>query len=119
MYKEVLSFTPNGGIFTEQDADRMIENTGADGIMLARGAIADPFLVNKLLAAQSLKTLKQYILEHVELMASCYGDDKASREFRKFTPYYFKGAVGVKQLKAKLVTANSTEEIFRLINQNL
>ena len=52
-------------------------------------------------------------------MASCYGDDKASREFRKFTPYYFKGAVGVKQLKAKLVTANSTEEIFRLINQNL
>ena len=45
--------------------------------------------------------------------------DKASREFRKFTPDYFKGAVGVKQLKAKLVTANSTEEIFRLINQNL
>ena len=109
----------NGGIFTEQDADRMIENTGADGVMLARGAIADPFLVNKLLGIQSLKTLKQYILEHVELMASCYGDDKASREFRKFTPYYFKGAVGVKQLKAKLVTANSTEEIFRLINQNL
>ena len=39
----------------------MIDKTGADGVMLARGAIADPFLVNKLLGTQSLKTLKQYI----------------------------------------------------------
>lgn len=109
----------NGGIFTEQDANIMINNTGADGVMLARGAISDPFLVNKLLKTFSQKTLKTYILAHVELMKEQYGDEKASREFRKFTPYYFKGAVGVKQLKVKLVQAQSTKEILDLINQNL
>lgn len=109
----------NGGIFTEQDANIMINNTGADGVMLARGAISDPFLVNKLIKTSSQKTLKTYILAHVELMKEQYGDEKASREFRKFTPYYFKGAVGVKQLKAKLVQAQSTKEILDLINQNL
>ena len=38
-----------------QDADIMIRNTGADGVMLARGAIADPFLVQKLLGEKSEK----------------------------------------------------------------
>ncbi len=109
----------NGGIFTEQDADTMIANTGADGVMLARGAIADPFLVNKLLGTSSNKSKKQYILQHVKLMAENYPDGKASREFRKFIPYYFKGMVGVKPLKESLVKAQGTQEIFDLLEQNL
>lgn len=36
----------NGGIFTVQDANEMLDKTGADGIMLARGALADPFLAS-------------------------------------------------------------------------
>ena len=43
----------NGGIFTLEDADKMIENTGADGIMLARGGIANPFLFSIILSASS------------------------------------------------------------------
>ena len=38
----------NGGIFTVSDADKMIENTGADGVMIARGAIANPFIFSKI-----------------------------------------------------------------------
>jgi nifR3 family TIM-barrel protein len=109
----------NGGIFTVEDADRMIKETGADGVMLARGAIADPFLICKLLGEKSQTTLKNYIIEHVRLMAERYPDYRATIEFRKFTPYYFKGMVGVKDLKTAINSAQSTAEIIRLISENL
>lgn len=109
----------NGGIFTKKDAEQIIKNSGADGVMLARGAIADPFLVNKLLDTDSKISLKEYIIEHVQLMKMQYEDKKAAHEFRKFTPYYFKGMTGVKELKLKLQQAESTDEILQLIKEHL
>ena len=109
----------NGGIFTEKDAVDMIDKTGADGVMLARGAITDPFLMARLTDTNINCTLKEYISKHVALMREIYPDYKATVEFRKFVPYYFKGLDGVKQLKLKLVSANSTQEILDLIEQEL
>ncbi len=108
----------NGGIFTAKDASDMIDKTGADGVMLARGAIANPFLVAELTGANSDKDLKKYILRHIELMKELYPDRKATAEFKKFVPYYFKGKEGVKQLKMQLVTAESCEEIIKIISEN-
>ena len=109
----------NGGIFTEIDAKEMIDKTGADGVMLARGAIADPFLVSKLTKKNSKYTLKSYILEHILLMKKRYPDYKATVEFRKFTPYYFKGMTGVKELKLKICQAKDTLELIDLIEKGL
>ena len=109
----------NGGIFTEKDAELMIERTGADGVMLARGAIADPFLVAKLTGTKTSLTLKDYIIKHLVLLSENMGDERASVEFRKFVNYYFKGAVGVKQLKNELMSATNVQEIIELINKNL
>ncbi len=109
----------NGGIFTLSDAKKMLENTGADGIMLARGAIANPFLVAELTNSLSDRNLKKYIIRHVELTRELYVDKKATAEFRKFVPYYFKGMEGVKELKLKLLTAQNTEQIIELIDKNL
>ena len=109
----------NGGIFTEKDAELMIERTGADGVMLARGAIADPFLVAKLTGTKTSLTLKDYIIKHLVLLSENIGDERAPVEFRKFVNYYFKGAVGVKQLKNELMSATNVQEIIELINKNL
>ncbi len=106
----------NGGIFTVDDADLMLERTGADGVMLARGAMADPFLINKLLNTQPNLSLKEYMISHLLHSREIYGDKKATLEFRKFTPYYFKGATGVKELKTKIQTAESSEEIIKILN---
>ncbi len=109
----------NGGIFTAEEAENMLDKTGADGIMLARGAIANPFLVANLTETKSDKDLKKYITRHVKLMTKIYEDRKATAEFRKFVPYYFKGMDGVKELKIKLVTAENTEQIIDIIDKNL
>ena len=109
----------NGGIFTKEDAENMLDKTGADGLMLARGAIANPFLICELLGAEYDLTLKEYIKKHVSLMTEIYADRRAALEFRKFTPYYFKGMTGVKDLKLALVQAESTAQIIDLIDKGL
>lgn len=109
----------NGGIFTEKDAEDMINKTGADGVMLARGAIANPFLSARLTGKTISKTLKEYILEHLSLAGQIYSDHTATVEFRKFVPYYFKGAVGVKELKLALCKAENLKELTELINKSL
>ncbi len=109
----------NGGIFTKADADNMIERTGADGVMLARGGIANPFLFSTLQNKECGVTLKKFIINHLTLSSVRYGDKRAALEFRKFTPYYFKGMVGVKELKNAINLAESTAEIIDLINASL
>ena len=109
----------NGGIFTVNDAEKMVDRTGADGVMLARGAIANPFLVCQLLNVSPSSSLKEYIKEHLKLTTKIYPDKKAALEFRKFTPYYFKGMTGLKELKLKIQTAESTSEIIQLIERGL
>lgn len=109
----------NGGLFTEEDCDKMIERTGADGVMLARGAIANPFLFCSLTGQKAGITQKQFIIEHIKLMASKMEDRRAALEFRKFTPYYFKGMTGIKDLKTAIQTCEETKRIIELIEENL
>lgn len=108
----------NGGIFTKEDALNMLNRTGADGIMLARGALANPFLVSELTNTPSKYTLKNYMLTHIKLMAEIYPDRQASLEFRKFIPYYLRGMTGVKDLKLKIFKLESTSEIIELIEKH-
>ncbi|MBO7345653.1 MAG: tRNA-dihydrouridine synthase [Clostridia bacterium] len=109
----------NGGIFTESDADKMLEQTGADGVMIARGAIADPFLIARLTNTEHKHDLKSYILEHLTLSSKIYTDHTATVEFRKFVPYYFKGISGVKDLKLALCKANDLQELRELIEKGV
>ncbi len=109
----------NGGLFTIEDCEKMISLTGADGVMLARGAIANPFLFCALSGCSAPITKKQFIIEHISLMAERMGEKRSALEFRKFTPYYFKGVIGIKDIKTAIQTSESAKEIIELINKNL
>lgn len=109
----------NGGIFTEKDADEMIERTGADGIMLARGAIADPFLIGRLTGKRGGFSVKNFMIKQMEKMREIYPDRRATVEFRKFVPYYFKGKPDMKEVKLSLFGAESTEKILGIINSSV
>lgn len=108
----------NGGIFTVEDANKMINETGTDGIMLARGGIANPFLVCDLLGIKPNLTLKEFIISHLTESIKIHGDRKAGLEFKKFAPYYFKGMLGVSELKKQINYAKTAEETIRLIEEN-
>lgn len=108
----------NGGVFTEEDADEILEKTGADGVMLARGGVANPFLVCELLKVSSPFTLKEFMIKQIGKMKEIYPDRRATVEFRKFVPYYFKGRKDVKSLKLALYGAENTDELLDIINSS-
>ena len=105
----------NGGIFTVKDAEDMIERTGADGVMLARGAIANPFFISEITGESSPYGLKEFMVRQIEKAADLYGDRRATVEFRKFVPYYFKGKTGVKDLKLSLFSAPDVKTLIEII----
>ncbi len=106
----------NGGIFTVEDANLMMDKTGADGVMLARGAIADPFLVCKLLGVEPNISLKDFIIEHINNLDGYYSPRRSVLEFRKFVSYYLKGLVGVKEAKLAIYQSENFDEIKRILN---
>ncbi len=109
----------NGGIFTKDDVDKMIDRTGADGVMIARGAFQNPFLLCELLGVENPYTLKEFVLKHLSALKENYGEKRANLEFRKFIGGYLKGMPNIKESRIKLLTAQSTDEIFELISQIL
>lgn len=109
----------NGGIFTPEDADAMIDKTGADGVMIARGAVENPFLFCQILGDNSHKDVKDFMKRHLILMQQIKGEKRACLEFRKFVSGYLKGRVGIKITKIKLLSCESVNEILHIIDTEL
>ncbi len=83
----------SGDLFTAQDCLDMLEQTGIDGVTVARGAIGNPWIFNQaraLAAGQPLPTppslhqQRDVVLEHLRLAVQLYGERKAAVIMRKF-----------------------------------
>jgi len=92
----------NGDIWAAEDALRMVERTGCDGVVVGRGCQGRPWLFADLQAAfegrpervqPGLRVVADTIYRHGELMVTFFDDDeqKAMREIRKHVAWYFKG----------------------------
>ena len=106
----------NGGIFSKSDADIMMDRTGADGVMIARGALENPLLFSEILGVKPQKTIKQIILEQIEMLSSRYGKERSAIVFRKQAAYYLKGVQGGRKLRDKIFSSNNIGEVVSLIS---
>lgn len=103
----------NGGIFTKEEADKVMTETGADGVMLARGALEKPWLFAEILNNPYSADKKDLIFRHIDLLKTVYDDRTVAVTFRKQLCLYLKGEKNSAELKQKVLTLNSTDEIKR------
>ena len=123
--KSPIPVIGNGDIFNAQDAINMFKQTGCDGIMLARGLIENPFLVEEVKASltdisyspPSLETRINVLLKHCSLMVEYYGEKKGILDFRKFIRGYLKGLPNISILRQKLNVIDNYNDFSELINQ--
>lgn len=106
----------NGDIWKAEDAKHMLEYTGCDAVMVARGAQGNPFIfrqINELLKTGSVsyiptpaERLKQ-ALEHAEALVESKGEQRGIKESRKHIAWYIKGLPHASKIKG---------EIFKISN---
>lgn len=117
----------NGGIFTADDAMSMLDDTGCDGLMIARGATGNPWLFNEIKAAMNGQTfVKPCITERVavamkqiRLMVEDKGEHIALLEARRQLSYYIKGQPGAAETRARLNTAVGFNELVEITDDFL
>ncbi len=105
----------NGGIYSPEDAEKMMERTGADGIMLARYALENPFVFSELTGRGSSKTTLQILLEQMELTGRYYDETYTLAYIRKLASYAMKKRKGTKRYKERLYRCGSMEELREVV----
>ncbi len=114
----------NGDIFTYEDAFRALDVTKCDGVLIARGALGNPWIFKQILDVINGKTpinpsiseRNQIVLEHFDLHMSQYGE-RGVFTFRKHLTWYFKGIPKIKEFKQKLHTINSKEDLISVLDE--
>lgn len=114
----------NGDIFTPEDADNMLQETGCDSIMIGRGAQGNPFLFRQIVEHRNTGTYKSVTLnERIEtiigqlmLMIEEKGENRAILEARKHIAWYIKGLPHSAALKTRVFTANTFADIQNILD---
>ena len=116
----------NGDVSSPEDARRILAHTGADGVMIGRGALGNPWLFAQCQAmddgrqipsspelAERLRTARVQI----ELAREYKGERIAMLEARKHLAWYVKGIRGTKKLKAKISGLTSLDQLEELLEE--
>ena len=112
----------NGDICSIADAGRALELSGADGLMIGRGAYGKPWLVGQVmhwwrsgghLAAPSHDVQFATVVEHYEDMLAHYGRETGVKMARKHLGWYTKGMPGSAEFRNRVNFIDDADEVIR------
>lgn len=116
----------NGDVKTAEDARKMFEYTGVDGIMIGRGILGEPWKINDII--QELTTGQKpqektpmeklkIIKEHIELEMLEKGEYVGVREMRKHICWYLKNLPNSSQVRQTINMLESKDEVIETLEQ--
>ena len=118
----------NGDVTTGEQAIRMREETGCDGVMIGRGAQGNPWIFRELLEYEktgklperpSPEVIRETMLRHARLQMEYKGDFIGIREMRKHVAWYTKGMKGSSKLRDEINRTESYEELEALLYEKI
>ncbi|MCR4938667.1 MAG: tRNA dihydrouridine synthase DusB [Treponemataceae bacterium] len=116
----------SGDVFTPQDAKRMLEETGCDAVMFARGAMGNPFVFTKTKAFLQggeipvipVEFRMKTAFQELHMLIADKGEAVACREMRKRFCCYSKGIPGAAVIRQSIVAAK-TEKDYEIVVDKL
>ena len=121
-----IPFMGNGDVKTPEDAKWMLDYVGADGVMIGRAALGNPWMIHRTqhyletgelipepTPAEKIATAKL----HLQRLADLKGEKGACREFRTHAAYYLKGIPRAAKVKVAINQTEKQQEINDLLDQ--
>lgn len=106
----------NGGVFSNADAERLLGETGADGIMVARAALFNPQVFCELTATTGESKLSMFEKQLQWTRQVC--DERFTTVFmRKMAAFYLKGERGAAAYKDRLFKTQTPDEILAIARE--
>lgn len=123
--KLTIPFMGNGDVRTPQDAKRMLDEVGADAVMIGRAALGNPWIVRQtvqyletgeLLPEPSPEEKIRVAKEHLHRLVKVKGEKIGPKEFRSQAAYYLKGIRRSARVKAALNEAETEEKMTQIFD---
>jgi tRNA-dihydrouridine synthase B len=113
----------NGDIFAPQDALKMMNETGCDGVMIGRGALGNPWIFENVINLFEGREVREIpvnevidtALLHLSLMIESKGERAGIAESRKHLGWYMKGIRGAAELRNRINSAESLSELEKIL----
>lgn len=116
----------NGDICSIEDSAQALEQSGADGLMIGRGAYGRPWLLAQVmhwlrtgeqLADPTLDQQLELILEHYQWMLDLYGRETGVRMARKHLGWYTRGLHGSANFRNMVNFVDDADEVMRRLSE--
>ncbi len=123
-----LPVIANGDIDSPEEAKRVLEATGADGVMIGRAAQGRPWIFREIahylatgerLAPPLVAEIRAVLLEHLEELYAFYGRESGVRVARKHIGWYTKGLAGAQAFRAEMNRIETCEEQLAAVDRFL
>ena len=101
----------NGGIYSEEDAVKMMDRTGADGVMIARYGMENPMIFAELTGKETGETKYSLMMEQITIAQSCFDEMAAMDYIKKLASYFMKKIPGTKGLKQEMYMCGNIQEL--------
>jgi tRNA-dihydrouridine synthase B len=114
----------NGDVFSGEDALRLMEETQCDFVMIARGALGNPWIFREALAlwkgmqpppGPTIEEKVSTMIKHLKMLVADKGEHVAVREMRKHVGWYIKGMKGSAEIRRKVNTIDNVELLIQTI----
>ena len=116
----------NGDIISIETAVQALEESGADGVAIGRGAPGDPSLLGRIshyiktgkkLAPPTIEEKAEILKKHLDDEITLRGENVGIKFMRKFYPYCLAGFPNAKNLRSKLVVEENYDRIIKTIEE--
>jgi tRNA-dihydrouridine synthase B len=115
----------NGDVLSGEDAKRLMEVSGCDGVMIGRGGLGNPWVYNEIDAAINgvksrldditLEDKRQALLKHLELEIKTEGEKLALLKMRRIACWYFKNLPGASEFRNQINRTETTDQVREFI----
>lgn len=114
----------NGDVLTPEDAKKMLEHTKCDAVMIGRGVLGNPWIVQQTVeyletgkyeSEISIQEKHRQLVNHLHKLVSLKGEKIAILEMRSHGPWYLKGLKNASHTKNQIAGAKTLSELEQII----